>query len=211
MSKHLISVDEFTAPTQGIQQQIVNVGAKFVEIRVIDPRDISQEQRRKAWAIIGDIAHWSGHPTEWIHDFMKHDYCIRSQTDYFSLSNCDMTTARRYITYLIDFCICWNVPLRKSITELCDDMEAALYSSLLYKRCIICGGNSDLHHVDKVGQGRDRKSIIHEGMRVQPLCRVHHNECHQIGQQSFDKKYHLISYRLDKYLCQEYGLGYEAE
>lgn len=209
--KHLIPVDEITAPNWKIQQQIANTGAEFIEIRVVDPRDISSDQRRKAWAIIADIARWSGHDPEWIHTMLKLEHCTTEGKDFFSLSDCNMSTAREYITYLIDFCVGWNIPLRKRITELCDDMEAAMYSSLVYKRCIICGKPSDLHHVDRVGSGRNRRTIIHEGMRVQPLCRIHHNECHQTGQQTFDSKHHLISYKLDRYLCQLYGLGYEAE
>ena len=209
--KHLIPINKFSAPTEQIKHQIANVGAAFVEVRVVDPRDISSEQRRKAWAIIGDIAKWSGDHPEWIHIMLKLDHCLKENKDFFSLSTCDMTTARLYINYLVDFCVAWNIPLRAHLPEMCDDLEAALYSSLLHKRCIVCGKKSDLHHVDRVGQGRDRALIIHKGMKVQPLCREHHSECHSMGQANFNSKYHLSSFPLDDYLCQIYGLGYQVE
>lgn len=209
--KHIIPISGFTAPNWEIEREIVNTGAKYIEIRVVDPRDISRDQRRKAWAIVGDISRWSGHPPGWIHEMLKLDHCIKEDKELFSLSSCSVTDAREYISYLIDFCVYHNVPLKKGISELCDDLELALYSCLAHKRCVVCGKKPDLHHVDKVGMGRDRRAIIHKGMAVQPLCRMHHTECHNMGQQSFDSKYHLIAYELDDYLCKQYGLKYEAD
>jgi len=55
--------------------------------------------------------------------------------------------------------------------------------------------------------GRDREEIIHEGMRVLPLCREHHAEAHQTGQESFNSKWHIESgIVLDKTLCRIYKL-----
>jgi hypothetical protein len=56
--------------------------------------------------------------------------------------------------------------------------------------------------------GRNRDTIIHEGMEVLPLCREHHTEVHTIGRDSFMKKYHLGDHGIeaDKTICRIYGL-----
>ena len=50
---------------------------------------------------------------------------------------------------------------------------------------------------------KDRRQIHHLGQLVQPLCRQHHQEVDQVGQASFDKKYHLCGIRLDEFLCKK--------
>ena len=58
-----------------------------------------------------------------------------------------------------------------------------------------------LHHVDAVGMGRNRKDIIHLGMRVMPLRSDLHYEAHTIGQNSFEEKYKVFGIKLDEDLC----------
>lgn len=209
---HEIPIADFKTDDYNIQREIINTGAKLVQIRVLDPRLISTDQRRKARAIIGDIGRWCGHPPDYLHEFLKYDFATQNDIDYFSLSDTDMTTARHYISYLIDFCLYHDVPLKSPVLELCDDLEAAAYSCLVNKKCLVCGKKSQLHHVEHVQSGRNRKKIIHEGMLAQALCgELHHTECHTIGQQTFDKKYHTLAIPLDKYLCNKYGLGTYAD
>ena len=45
------------------------------------------------------------------------------------------------------------------------------------------------------------RKIHHLGQLVEPLCRQHHGEVDQLGQKSFDEKYHLQGIRLDATLC----------
>lgn len=203
---YTIPVETFSTDNYKIQREITNTGATHVEIKVVDPRNISKIQRRKAWAILGDISRWSGHPADYLHDILKQEFCLKHLEPYFSLSNVDVTVARKYITYLIDFCLYYDVPLHKPVLDMCDDLEAAVYSCLARRKCLVCGLKADIHHVDAIGMGRDRAKTIHEGMRTQPLCRKHHSECHIIGQNSFDDKYHTISLPLDRYLCTRLGL-----
>ncbi|MDL2293189.1 hypothetical protein LJC60_01000 [Ruminococcaceae bacterium OttesenSCG-928-D13] len=207
---HIISANDIISEDYGLAREIINTGASLVEVRVIDPRKISADQRRKARAIIGDIYEWSGQPADYLHDFFKYDFCTKHDEDYFSLANCSVTVARHYITYLIDFCLYHEVPLRKPVLEMCDDLEAATYACIAHRKCLVCGSKDcDMHHVDRVGMGLDRDEISHEGMRGQPLCREHHSECHTIGQDDFDAKYHTVAIALDRYLCMKLGLNYD--
>ena len=84
-----------------------SVGVEFV-----DKRRISAKQRRKAYVLIAYIAAWWGYtPTEAMKEMLKLMFVGEAETlrRTFSLSDCDMTTARLFITYLIDFCLLHGV------------------------------------------------------------------------------------------------------
>lgn len=66
--------------------------------------------------------------------------------------------------------------------------------------CLACGRRPcDNHHVKSVGAGGTYRDIV-------PLCRTHHREYHDVGHDTFEKKYGLdlhaeaarISNMLDK-------------
>lgn len=176
-----------------------------------DARTITPEQRRKAYALLGEIVEWSGDDLESVKDFTKRKY-LKTQADaltseYFSLSDCDITTAREYIDCLVKFIIKNDVPCKHPLYELMEDVKAYVYQNLKHRKCAVCGKKADLHHAeDRVGMGRNREEIIHEGMRVMPLCRTHHMECHTMSQQAFNAKYHLESLEATKEICKWYGL-----
>ena len=182
-----------------------------------DSRPASNEQKAKAHILMKAIADFAGEDKAHTEFLMKSlfldKYLTSLQKRYFSLATCDMTTAKEFISMLVDFAIEYEVPLGKPLYELCEDIERYMYQCLMHKTCLICGRHSDLHHCEgsTVGMGRDRTQIIHEGLEVMPLCREHHDECHQQGQATFNEKYHLPSgYILTKELCSKYGLKYEV-
>jgi len=160
-------------------------------MRIDDGRSISSEQRRKAYAIIRDMSDWNGDLPEYLKEDMKYLYIEKTGSDYFSLSNCDMTTARLFINHLIDFAFEWNIPMRDTVINRTDDINAAIYSSLKHKRCIVCGNDGEIHHVDAIGAGRDRTKVDDRYMRKLCLCRVHHSEAHQIGMAAFEELHHV--------------------
>lgn len=171
------------------------------EIRLDDGRTISADQRKKIYATMRDISDCTGHMPEEVKALAKYDFISKTGCEYFSLSDCDMTTAREFLEFLIEFCIEWDIPTADSLLERSPDIARYLYSCLLNKCCAICGGKAELHHVDAVGAGRNRKEIIHLGMRVLPLCRRHHMEFHDTGRQTFCDKYHAFGIKMDQYLC----------
>ena len=69
---------------------------------------------------------------------------------------------------------------------------------------------AEIHHRNgsTVGMGRNRKTMIHLGLELMPLCREHHTECHTIGQTAFDEKYHLVGVIADEKICKKAGLKY---
>lgn len=194
-------------------------GADEAEARVLwqDREEISGEQRRKIFAICGEIAIWSGHDKELVRKVQTADF-LRQNIEQLQLSalslaitgNCDKGTASLFIDYLINFCLENNVPTARPLQEYADDLERYTYAALLHKRCLICGKKADIHHCEgsHVGMGRNRKEMIHLGAVLMPLCREHHNECHTIGQTEFDLKYHTKGVVADKRICQKVGLKY---
>ena len=97
-------------PDGYIDTELMRKSVDKVEIRLVDGRTITAEQRKKAYALINDIARWSGHLPEEIKAYSKAGYCAESGEEDFSLGSCTVTTAREYISYLIEFCLRNEVP-----------------------------------------------------------------------------------------------------
>ena len=183
-----------------------SVGVEFV-----DKRRISAKQRKKAYVLISYIAAWWGYtPVEAMKEMLKLMFVGEAETlrRSFSLSDCDMTTARMFITYLIDFCLLHGVDVGEPLYQLSEDIPRYVWACLMNKRCAVCGRKAELHHCNGsvIGMGRNRKEICHIGMRTLPLCREHHTEIHKIGQEDFLKRYILEPVRIDERIAKVYGL-----
>lgn len=198
------------------------------EIRVDDGRHISADQRRKIFALIRDITDWISAPgssqrtraeietlrqmqllylidyadTEAVRYQLTQHYCQLTNQDLFSLSDVDMSTARDFIDWLVEQCVMHGIPCIDTLLNRCEDIGRYLYACVANRRCAVCGAKADIHEVEKVGAGRNRRTINHSGQLVQPLCRKHHSEVESIGQQSFDRKYCMDAIRLDEHLCE---------
>ena len=180
-----------------------------VGVELVDERYISADQRKKAYVLISYIAAWWGYtPTEAMKEMLKLMFVGEAETlrRTFSLSNCDMTTARLFITYLIDFCLLHGVDVGEPLYQLSEDIPRYVWACLMNKRCAVCGRKAELHHVDAVGMGRNRKEICHIGMRALPLCREHHTEIHAVGQEDFLRRYFLEPVKIDERLADVYRL-----
>lgn len=181
-----------------------------------DGRKHSRDQHGKVFALIGEIAMWAGYrssDTSEVNADMKRDFLLKRFDELsaaaiksFSMSDGDMTTVSLYITHLIDFILEHNIPTKRPITEMCEDIQQAVYSAMMHKRCIVCGKRADLHHVDRVGMGGDRHDMCHIGMRALPLCREHHNEAHQHSDAALMDKYHLETVVIDERIAKKYRL-----
>lgn len=208
------------------------------EVRITDGRSISAKQRRMIYLLVHYITKFISDPPanhikkeersilnsfklqyliditddEEIRYMLTYNYCDLVGINLFSLSDVDMTTASDFINYLITFCIEYGVQTNIPLNELTNDLQRYTYACVANRKCVVCQApNADIHHsMEKVGMGRDRNAIIHEGMHVQSLCRIHHTECHTMPQGDFDERYHVISIKLDKKLCSILGLKYEA-
>lgn len=177
-----------------------------------DGRTISPEQRRKAYAIMGEIAAWSGYSTEEVKLVQKREFIDKHleglQKELFSLSNCDMTTAREFISYLIDFVIEFGVDTKVPLYEMCEDIARYVYQCLTHKRCCVCGKEgADLHHDKRVGMGNNRDKVYQIGWPVYSLCREHHNKEHSTPGNWLTDELHLQPIPLTAEIGKCYGLS----
>lgn len=181
------------------------------EVQMIDSRPLSDKQRRACYALLKVIAEYTGIGTDRAKEYMKIKFLtedVQQTADkIFSLSSAPMSLVCAFQRFLVRFIIDWEIPCDFPLMKYVDDVGDYIYACLESKRCCICGKPSDLHHVDRVGMGNDRDEIIHEGMRVLPLCREHHNEAHSMPMDDFAYRYHIDDgIVLDKHLCKIYGL-----
>ena len=197
-------------------EQALRRGFLKVEIILWDGRRISPEQRRKCYALLGEIAEYTDgiRTAEAVDEqkrLLKMEFMLKrmeaTERRMFSLSDCDMSTAREFITYLIDFIIANDIPTRVPLIDNCDDIAAYMYACTMHRKCAVCGKAADIHHCEgsRIGSGNDREKVHHLGREVLPLCRVHHTECHG-GEAEFISKYHLEPVKLDEQLCRKLKL-----
>ena len=187
---------------------------KYSTVHIIfdDGRRISCTQRRKCYALLGEIAEYTdGIRTADTVDeqkrLLKMEFMLRrmeaTERRMFSLADCDMSTAREFITYLIDFIIANDIPTRVPLIDNCDDIAAYMYACTMHRKCAVCGKAADIHHCEgsRIGAGVDRTKVHQLGREVLPLCRVHHTELHGMAESEFIAKYHLEKVKLDEALC----------
>ena len=198
-------------------EQALRRGFLKVEIILWDGRRISPEQRRKCYALLGEIAEYTDgiRTAETVDEqkrLLKMKFMLKrmeaTERRMFSLADCDMSTAREFITYLIDFIIANDIPTRVPLIDNCDDIAAYMYACTMHRKCAVCGKAADIHHCEgsRIGAGVDREKVHQLGREVLPLCRVHHTELHAMPESEFMKKYHLQKVKLDEPLCKRLKL-----
>ena len=188
-----------------------------VLVEFADGRRISPEQRKKAYALMGEIAEWIGDVPEYVKKLMKMEFIVSRlesmKKEMFSLSDCDVTTARLFISFLIDFMIEHEVPSRVPLYELCEDVQKYVYACLMHKACAVCGKRADVHHLSgsRAGHGglawREKDQT---GAKVLPLCREHHMQAHQ-GEAEFLERYHLQGIEMDAAIKKVYRVKKEGK
>lgn len=193
-------------PYDKLGRELQQKQVRTVEVRLVDARTISAEQRRKIYAIIRDISDWNGDEPEWLKEYFKFTFCGEKGLEYFSLSDCEKSIATEFISYLIDFCFYQNIATRDTLLNLTDDINKYLYSCLENRKCAICNKHGEVHHVDRVGMGFDREQIVHIGLRAVCLCRKHHIKAHENENKLF-KDNHIFGIKLDEYLCKRLNLN----
>ena len=170
---------------------LVNKGIRSAEIRLDDGRQISAAQRKKIYATIRDIAGYTGYMPEEEKEWLKYLHISRTGEAYFSLSTCSMDTAREFINTILEYAIEHGIPLSERGVDRADDIGKYLYYCVKHKKCAVCGRDGEIHHVDAIGMGRDRRTVDDSNSRKICLCRTHHTIAHQRGMKAFEQMYHV--------------------
>lgn len=187
-----VVVTDVEIPEQAIELLDVNQPID-VDCSVIDPNSITGKQRRKIFALCNDIESYTGQPRDYMrYLFMDYVEVLYGYEKRLSLSDCTRTQANQIIEVTLDWIFHNNIPLAYKTSDLLKQDKSFLYWSTVNRNCIICGKpHSDLAHHYAIGRGKNRKTMNHYGYEVLALCREHHSEQHNIGVDTFDKKYHL--------------------
>ena len=179
-------------------------------VQMIDSRRLSDKQRNACYAMLRAIKDWSGESMDQTKLLMKISFLENLQNTadvLFSLSDAPMSLVCAFQRYLAHFILDQDIPCEFGMLDMVDDIPDYIYHCLVTKKCCICGKHTDLHHVERVGMGRNRLEIIHEGMEVLPLCREHHTLAHTMPDEEFFDLFHIPGgIILDKSLCRLYGL-----
>lgn len=186
-------------------------GYKDCLVQLVDGRPISDKQRRACYALLREIGDCTGMGTDPAKEYMKLKFLVEDMDQtadrIFSLSNAPVSLVCAFQRFLVRFILDWDIPCRFPLLDFVDDVGDYIYYCLISQKCCICGRAADLHHIDRVGMGRDRHDILHEGLEALPLCRGHHEEAHTVPDGAFFEKYHLTGGAvLDKTLCRIWRL-----
>lgn len=169
------------------------------DLLIEDGRTITRKQRMKIYAILGDICDYTGFTLDEMKVIQKAIFRAEKHYNKFSLSNCGLQIAREFIEYILEWAFMEDIPLSGETIEQCKDIKNYVYLCTIKRLCVVCGKqHAQIHHAtETVGSGRNRTEISHIGYDVLPLCQAHHNEAHNTGLASFNKKYCLVPVKVD--------------
>lgn len=163
-----------------------------LNVGIVDQRHLSAKQRKKAYATINDMARFLGYDAEDLKHLLKNMFYESFGSRPFSFANTDMTTAKLFISFLIELCMDMEIPLNESGLSRTEDLEVYMLQSMRHRTCAVCmKPHSDIHHIDAIGMGNNRKTADHRGREMICLCREHHQEAHKLGWPTFSNIYHV--------------------
>lgn len=171
-------------------------GDLFGEFRLFDSRVITAPQRKFINALCRDIARYTGDTIDQVREHRKLEFIHDKGLPYFSTSelakNCSVSLASQFISYIVDFCLDNDIALTEAPSRYLDDIKPYLIKCLWIRKCVICGKDAEVHHVDAIGMGRNRKKVDHSKHNMMALCWKHHRELHNGGQETFMIRNHVV-------------------
>lgn len=177
-----------------------HIGARYCELRFLDPRSFSVDQRKYYYALLGDISAFTGHLIEEIDDNTRWKFKALTGRGI-SLSNGSSNTKDDVVlltNIALDLAFELNVSLSNKIPIPDKNLEYYFYKCLTHRKCCICGKHADIDHFDEtVGMGRNRKEVDKTKFTYCALCRSHHTLKHAIGLTEFKKRFHVYGITLN--------------
>ncbi|WP_395318918.1 putative HNHc nuclease [Fructilactobacillus frigidiflavus] len=184
-----------------------------IEVFINDGRTITVEQRHKIYALLHDMSDYTGYWPDDCKYLMKSDFVeTMRHPKNFSLADCSVSLANEFMTFIIDFLVANEIPFKTKVFDEIQGNYGLVRRCVENRTCIICGRpGADIDHFKAIGAGRNRRTINQTGMEAWSLCRLHHQERHNIGIVSFAQKYQIKPIRLDKELIEKLNLTNKRE
>lgn len=132
-------------------------------------------------------------PLEYIKDmfYLQYSEYTGREISLSDNSKTSVSDVNVLIDLVIDFMFEWNVPFKEGYKQLPREEQYFIYQCCRHRRCLVCGDTADIHHLDTVGMGVDRRKVDHTKKYVMPLCRTHHENYHTLGAEKFAELYHV--------------------
>jgi hypothetical protein len=151
--------------------------------QAIELVQITPDQRAKIFALIKDIAAYSGDGKENMREQLTEIFCDEQQIPKFSLSDCMSDTAAAFINWLISFAFEQGVPLKENPVEGLDDIESYIKICIAHRKCCVCGQDGALV---KWETKEDSTELFI------PLCDAHKMKAAKVGRRAFNQEYHVM-------------------
>ena len=137
--KLLINLSDVDPPTRRIIAG--NVG-QLAEIKFDDGRHITIDQRKKIFALLGEIDQWTGNFTMDITERQMKQLFISEKglDEEFSFSDCSLKLASEFIEFLIGACFEYDIPFISLFLNkyfvLTFDAQMLIWGKYIYILCL---------------------------------------------------------------------------
>lgn len=197
----------------GLKQQIEE-RLNHYPIKVIPVKRLSKAQNGLIHVLLKQFGEELGWTMQDMKEYQKEQFALSRDLEKFSTANCDMETANDFIAFIIEQALENEINLYvlnkhdnryKSILKVDKTTERYVIACLRAKTCAICGRKGvDLHHWKTIASAAGTYEND-DGLKTpfMSLCRIHHNEFHEIGQKEFEEKYHIEGVWLNPQLVYE--------
>lgn len=201
--KDILAVKKLQLPQTVLMA--LDVGQCFeVDVKFVDKRKMSDQQRKFIFALISYIGDELGYVSKFDKEYLRailmemnirlHDIEKTSLKDY------SMRDANKLIETIIEFTLENEIGIDGQIIEEYDYRFSSrqTYAMALKRICCVCGKRgADIHHMDQIGTKGNRMKVSHIGLRACPLCRKHHMEYHHNPKRFMDL-YHIEPFVIDE-------------
>lgn len=197
----------------GLKQQIEERLSHYL-IKVIPVKRLSKAQNGLIHVLLKQFGEELGWTMQDMKEYQKEQFALSRDLEKFSTANCDMEMANDFIAFIIEQALENEINLYvlnkhdnryKSILKVDKTTERYVIACLRAKTCAICGRKGvDLHHWKTIASAAGAYEND-DGLKTpfMSLCRIHHNEFHEIGQKEFEEKYHIEGVWLNPQLVYE--------
>lgn len=156
---------------------------------------ITESHRKKAFALMNEISDHCGYESkgQFYANVIKPAYNKAHDTDFsLKAGECKLDEYDRFLEFVLDIALDVGVQFSQSPKNRFNSTERYLILMIKNRTCCITGTpNADLHHCDCIGMGNNRDEVDNSKIPRMALSREKHQECGQIGQEAFDRKYHV--------------------
>lgn len=167
------------------------------EVRMLDKRVITREQRKKIYAVFGEVAQFMGDfdfgANKYVKNMLKGMFLHeRPEHGWFSLADCSVETAGEFIDFLIGFCLEHSIQTQDTLLRRCEDARRYMYQCLKHRKCAVCNKPGEVYYVDSIGMDSSKKTMSDLIHRRICLCSEHYNKARKMGWQEFADYRHVV-------------------